>query len=222
MSKTRWFKVVEGKEVDCARPTIIPNHGRRKKKPNHRKQKELEAKLLVKSQKRKLAAIKCYTERNENLKQLGFNSYDEYLKSPLWQEIRNKVLERDKQICCVCSKVGNQVHHLSYNIEVLNGQDMDKLKCICGRCHKQIEFKGKIKKKRRTKQNYNLPKEKLSVNAANNKMLELKKQYNKNLPKNMTESREKLIEILFVPDEQTIYDKEEEIYKQHLRDIGLE
>ena len=81
-----------------------------------------------------------YAARDANLRVLGFPSYQAYLDSELWAEIREKVLERDGERCRLCGKQAGQVHHTSYAREVLTGQDLHRLAAICGGCHLYIEF----------------------------------------------------------------------------------
>lgn len=83
----------------------------------------------------KVWEMKQYTERNANLKILGFASYGAYLSSTLWKRIRLKVLIRNKFKCHSCRKQAVQVHHKSYRIEVLQGKAQNELVPICGICH---------------------------------------------------------------------------------------
>jgi len=82
----------------------------------------------------------CYKERNQNLKILGYVSYRDYLKSSLWQSIRERVFAISKR-CFVCGESGKEVHHFGYGLEVLKGKDIAKLKCICRNCHQNAEFR---------------------------------------------------------------------------------
>lgn len=81
-----------------------------------------------------------YAARDANLRALGFSSYQAYLASEMWAEIRGKVLERDGEKCRLCGKPAGQVHHTSYAREVLAGRDLHRLAAICGGCHLYIEF----------------------------------------------------------------------------------
>lgn len=71
--------------------------------------------------------------------QLGFDSYDAYLASRLWQKIRRRVLRRDGKKCRRCSGRANSVHHLSYAIAVLRGDADHLLASLCDGCHDFIE-----------------------------------------------------------------------------------
>ena len=82
------------------------------------------------------------------LKQLGFSSYNEYLSSDLWAEIRARILSRDNHICVVCSKRATQVHHRSYRWFVLKGECDADLASMCKGCHFSIEFDTNTGEKR--------------------------------------------------------------------------
>lgn len=122
------------------------------------------SKKVMKKVNRRRRVKKCYKERDELLKQLGYGSYKEYLRSKLWQDIRSQVIVRDKHKCFICSGVGNEVHHTSYTAEVLCGEALGLLKCICRKCHESSEFKS-----RRIRDMWRR-REKLPLEAVNNKM----------------------------------------------------
>ena len=68
---------------------------------------------------------------------LGHKSYNDYLKTSLWQTIRTRVLERDQHACRDCGLMGEQlhVHHRAYTVEVLEGHDDTRLITVCKSCH---------------------------------------------------------------------------------------
>lgn len=74
-------------------------------------------------------------ERRDSLFSLGFTYYWEYLKSDLWKRIRNNILKRDGYICRFCGCKANQVHHTSYNIDTMRGNNTTHLHSCCRRCH---------------------------------------------------------------------------------------
>ena len=88
-----------------------------------------------------------YERRNWNIKYLGYISWDEYLSSDLWKNIRSKVFSRDKNMCCICSFTANAVHHLDYDIKTLKGENRYNLIAICDKCHNKIEFTDSGKKR---------------------------------------------------------------------------
>lgn len=84
--------------------------------------------------------MSAYRERKLNLEAIGFASYKDYLKSDLWAEIRKRVYKAKKMRCSVCKKKsGKQLHHCSYAIPVLKGEDIGPLWPICRTCHKRVE-----------------------------------------------------------------------------------
>lgn len=80
-----------------------------------------------------------YAQRNLLLPQLGFSTYNAYLASALWAEIRDAVLDRDDHQCRLCGDKTNVVHHLDYSRETLLGDTLDGLAAICRECHGKIE-----------------------------------------------------------------------------------
>lgn len=79
-----------------------------------------------------------YQKRNEFLKTLGYKSYYEYLKSPLWKKIRARQLKKHPQ-CKFCNKPASQVHHKIYTELNLTGKSSGYLISICRPCHQKIE-----------------------------------------------------------------------------------
>jgi len=58
----------------------------------------------------------------------------EYLKSPLWREIRAKALEHYGEVCGKCGGWGNDVHHKTYK-GVGGNERMEGLQVLCRACH---------------------------------------------------------------------------------------
>lgn len=82
----------------------------------------------------------AYKQRDVVLFRMGFASYRDYLKSQLWKVIRDAKLAVDPR-CEICDgSLANQVHHIAYNREVLQGKNRRKLVSTCGDCHTKIEF----------------------------------------------------------------------------------
>lgn len=72
----------------------------------------------------------------------GYETYDDYLSSPHWQEMRKKALEHAGNQCMLNadhSKLNLHVHHNSY--ERLGAEELSDLIVLCGSCHKT--FHGK-------------------------------------------------------------------------------
>lgn len=85
--------------------------------------------------------MKQYQERNDRLSELGI-SYQEYLKTPEWADIRKKVLLL-RPNCLICANKANQIHHTDYDWETLLGTNLIALASLCEKCHKYIEFDEK-------------------------------------------------------------------------------
>lgn len=89
-----------------------------------------------------------YQERDELLRQLGFASYEQYLKSDLWQFARHQLLRSEYAkpytSCRVCGEKGNLVaHHMDYSMPTLVGnvlKDIEQLVLLCHNCHAVVEF----------------------------------------------------------------------------------
>ena len=61
--------------------------------------------------------------------------------SPEWQEMRMRVLKRDKFMCQECgSAINVQVHHLRYP-DVWGEENIDDLITLCNRCHAKVHGK---------------------------------------------------------------------------------
>jgi hypothetical protein len=91
-----------------------------------------------------------YERRNRFLKVLGFNSYRHYLNSEMWKTIRMMVLARDEYKCTVasCDSRACDVHHNSYEMNVLIGKDLRQLVSLCRKHHREAEFTESNKKRK--------------------------------------------------------------------------
>lgn len=82
-------------------------------------------------------------------KELGFRSYDAYIKSRLWWSIRQIVLERDGKCCQVCGTPCKIVHHIDYTKIVMLGQgDQHELITLCEQHHNFVEQSKRLSEKR--------------------------------------------------------------------------
>lgn len=86
------------------------------------------------------------SERTDALSRLGFASYPDYLKSGLWESIRERVLGRDDHKCERCGGEATQVHHAAYDIATLRGECLDRLYSVCREHHKGSHRRGYAKK----------------------------------------------------------------------------
>ncbi len=65
----------------------------------------------------------------------------EYLKSKLWKKtIKPRILKRDGGICRSCGGPGDEVHHRTYDRDVLEGSNDAMLVTVCRWCHEIIHF----------------------------------------------------------------------------------
>lgn len=85
---------------------------------------------------------KSYQSRAWFLKKLGFKSYRDYLASPIWQRVREKVFRVKGRQCALCSREATQIHHNRYHEADLLGRKLKYIHPICGKCHEQIEFRS--------------------------------------------------------------------------------
>jgi UDP-2,3-diacylglucosamine pyrophosphatase LpxH len=82
-------------------------------------------------------------------KELGFRTYDAYIKSRLWWNIRQLVLERDGKCCQVCGSPSKTIHHIDYTKIVMLGQgDQHQLITLCEPCHVFVEQDKNLLQKR--------------------------------------------------------------------------
>ena len=87
-----------------------------------------------------------YRKRDEILLSIGFESYADYLTSPLWKLIRDAKIAVDPT-CELCGLPAQEVHHISYRKNVLIGKHQWSLLSVCCGCHKRIEFTESGKKR---------------------------------------------------------------------------
>jgi hypothetical protein len=109
--------------------------------------KDVKAAKRARAEQRRLARIPRgavtktvdYGKRNKMLAHIGFQSYAEYLASPLWAKIRRRVFARGWE-CYVCEEPSTCIHHDSYDMDTLLGKSLAWLFPLCAECHHQIEF----------------------------------------------------------------------------------
>jgi len=66
--------------------------------------------------------------------------YSVYIKSAFWQVVRRRILHRDCNQCVICNEDADQVHHRSYDSDVLDGRCDKMLVSLCEQCHDFIEY----------------------------------------------------------------------------------
>jgi hypothetical protein len=77
--------------------------------------------------------------RAKILRQIGFDSYAEYLASPLWKRIANAARARANFRCARCRQRGWQVHHRRYDLATMTGKVPGDLIVLCDECHVKEE-----------------------------------------------------------------------------------
>lgn len=97
---------------------------------------------LIESVQPTLDKLKKRIEK-EGLRDLTHLDYDRYLNTSLWSKIKHWIYERDGHTCRICSSEGRfiemDVHHRSYDLDVLEGRNEEMLVTLCRRCHTLIE-----------------------------------------------------------------------------------
>lgn len=64
--------------------------------------------------------------------------YKDYLHSPAWKRLRERVLERDGHACTRCHSTRRlECHHRSY--QRFGHEDLDDLQTLCHDCHMAVE-----------------------------------------------------------------------------------
>lgn len=120
-------------EPPKSKPAAPPKKGKRRRRRKRRPP-------------RQVLPVIDYAERAAAVKRLGFSSYQAYLDSPLWAEIRQRVLLRDRGECRTCGRPAVQVHHAQYDEATLAGAILRHLAAICSGCHRRVEFSGDTKR----------------------------------------------------------------------------
>lgn len=83
---------------------------------------------------RKFAAKEYSAWLDDSARAAGYESYADYLRSPYWLAIRERVLERDERRCRKCkSRKRLSVHHRRY--WWIGREKLDELVTLCPSCH---------------------------------------------------------------------------------------
>lgn len=116
----------------------MPKSKLRKGKPNP---EALKTRLLLASlPPAEPKAMETYQDRSVSLQSLGFDNYWTYLRSGLWKRIRTAGWCRHGKRCRLCPAKATVLHHNSYQLDVLSGDNLDELHPLCEDCHKGLEF----------------------------------------------------------------------------------
>lgn len=80
------------------------------------------------------------------LKRVKGKSYDVFMRSNYWLEVRRLVLERDGNKCTVCGTKQNlHVHHSTYKNHLKEHLHLEDLHVLCKQHHKQVHMTMEIK-----------------------------------------------------------------------------
>ena len=109
----------------------------RKVQAGDEKLPEVDKDLWRKSWEEKSEAIQRAKEQESSaIKQKMQWEYAEYLKTPEWREMRQKVLIRDNYLCQYClSARADQVHHKTYIYKKAGHEAAFELVSLCKKCH---------------------------------------------------------------------------------------
>ena len=61
-------------------------------------------------------------------------NYQEYMKSPKWQEVRAQAMARADDKCEFCGRTAEAVHHVRYP-QIFSHDNINNLVAACRRCH---------------------------------------------------------------------------------------
>jgi hypothetical protein len=81
-----------------------------------------------------------YEHRRENLYQLGFHTYRQYLRSKLYARVRRRAFAAHGPNCRICLRRATEIHHERYRTGDLNGKYVAALHPICRACHEWIQL----------------------------------------------------------------------------------
>ena len=80
-----------------------------------------------------------------NLRQAFRKKYHKYLLSKEWAALKEKALQQNGGLCCLCKKEGLlEVHHKTY--ENLFKEKDEDLICVCRDCHRELHGLGSRQK----------------------------------------------------------------------------
>jgi hypothetical protein len=102
--------------------------------------------------------ISSYAGRNDLLKEMSFPSYEAYLESDYWLEIRDAAFKINGCVCLLCREPAVALHHTSYEQRVLEGRDLTKLVPVCSTCYERIQYAPNKRKRSfpETQQHFNM------------------------------------------------------------------
>ena len=83
-----------------------------------------------------------YVDYNEIENYIKNMDYNDFLQTPYWKAIAEKVKSRAKWTCEMCGKSAEclNVHHPDYSFHGRELQNINRLKCLCPDCHEKFHF----------------------------------------------------------------------------------
>jgi len=64
------------------------------------------------------------------------SEYEKYLKSPEWEKLKKRAMERARGQCEFCGDVAYAIHHVRYpKVLTFDFDCLDNLVAVCRRCH---------------------------------------------------------------------------------------
>lgn len=80
--------------------------------------------------------------RTKMLLELGYDSYDSYLKSSHWRRVKANYRLRREWVCICGTTLGLQLHHKTY--ERIGNEHFNDLVPLCQECHTAIHQGGDL------------------------------------------------------------------------------
>lgn len=80
----------------------------------------------------------CWNARQKALRELGYETYKQYLGSPLWRRLKQEALAAHPD-CWACGNIATEVHHSKYTTQALLVGD--GLVSVCRSCHQRASVK---------------------------------------------------------------------------------
>ncbi|WP_446011273.1 DUF3276 family protein [Candidatus Electrothrix sp.] len=81
--------------------------------------------------------MKIFQNISDFFEKFRKRSYDNYLGSRRWEELRRVALERSNYKCDFCSEPYKAVHHIAYP-KRYKDDHVDNLLVVCGKCHGKL------------------------------------------------------------------------------------
>ena len=90
---------------------------------------------------RKMSKLRADVDFNKVAKVIKGMPYHDFLQTPYWKAIAEKVRIKAGYRCQLCNQKGIlSVHHRTYDIHGYELQNMGELVCLCSECHNKYHF----------------------------------------------------------------------------------